>query len=223
MFDLNEAVAEWRRKLQREGMIETEDLDELESHLHDEVERLARSGTPEEEAFHIAVRRLGDTHELTREFSKIGCGKSRLTELVKREVQAMGTTNDSRGNLLTTLLLFIGFSGLFGLLGATAWVMVSVKLVGLSWQDAMQHFLSLGWLFLIYAVVGLGLGMKRLRRVERKRRCVLRSLIPAFLLCPAFAIAPVSYMVIAGVVIPFCMYVAVRSAIGRGELHFRSI
>lgn len=222
MFDLNDAVAEWRRKLQQDGTIETEDLDELESHLRDEVERLARSGTPEEEALQIAARRLGDAHELTREFTKVGCRKFRLIELVKREMQAMNTKNGSRINLMTTLLLFIGFSGLFGLLGATALVVASVKLLGLSLQGVMQHFLSLGWLFLIYAVVGLGLGMNRLRRVERKRRCVLRSLIPALLLCPAFAI-PVSYMVIAGIVIPVCMYVAVRLAIGRGELHFRWI
>jgi len=222
MFDLNDAVAEWRRKLQQGAMIETENLDELESHLRDEVERLARSGTSEEEAFQIALRRLGDSHKLCEEFSKVGCRTFRLIELVKREMQAMNTKNGSRINLMTTLLLFIGFSGLFGLLGATAWVVASVKLLGPSLQGVMQHFLSLGWLFLIYAVVGLGLGMNRLRRVERKRRCLLCSLIPAFLLCPAFAI-PVSYMVIAGIVIPICMYVAVRLAIGRGDLHFRWI
>jgi hypothetical protein len=223
MFDLDDAVAGWRRNLEEVGVKRDEDLDELEGHLRDEIEELGRSGLPQEDAFHEATRRLGDARELNQEFSKVGDQRSRLLQLIEREVHLMNTTkNVARGSLVTTLLLFIGFSGLFGSLGATGWV-VGSKLQGLSWQGVDRYFLSLGWLFLIYAVVGLALGVNRLRRVEGKRGFVLRSLIPAFLLCPAFAIVPVSYMVIAGVVIPFCMYVAVRSAICCGQVHFPSI
>jgi hypothetical protein len=47
-------------------------LDELESHLQDDVERQVQSGIATEQAFRAAVGRLGQPSALTNEFSKIG-------------------------------------------------------------------------------------------------------------------------------------------------------
>jgi len=47
-------------------------LDELESHLEDDIERQVQSGTGTEQAFHSAVCRLGQSTALTHEFAKIG-------------------------------------------------------------------------------------------------------------------------------------------------------
>ncbi|PKQ22625.1 MAG: hypothetical protein CVT65_12440, partial [Actinobacteria bacterium HGW-Actinobacteria-5] len=46
------------------------DLDELESHLRDQIDDLESVGLSGDEAFLIAVRRLGRTDELSREFAR---------------------------------------------------------------------------------------------------------------------------------------------------------
>jgi len=50
-------------------------LDELESHLREDVERLARSGSNMEQAFETAVGRIGQGGPLKREFAKVGAAK----------------------------------------------------------------------------------------------------------------------------------------------------
>ena len=46
-------------------------LDELESHLRDEVQRLAQAGEPEERALDLALSRLGPPQALAAEFAKL--------------------------------------------------------------------------------------------------------------------------------------------------------
>ena len=72
MFNLDDAIAEWRRKTIAAGIRSPQVLDELESHLQEEVERQVQSGVGMEQAFRVAVRRLGQLGALTGEFSKIG-------------------------------------------------------------------------------------------------------------------------------------------------------
>jgi len=72
MFELDQAIAEWRRKMAADGLKAPALLDELESHLQDDVERQVQSGAGVEPAFHTAVGRLGQPSALTNEFSKIG-------------------------------------------------------------------------------------------------------------------------------------------------------
>ena len=45
-------------------------LDELESHLREDVERQMRSGTDAERAFEVAVKKMGQGSVLKREFEK---------------------------------------------------------------------------------------------------------------------------------------------------------
>ncbi len=76
MVELEQAIRSWRRYLGRAASLNTSDLDELEEHLRNEVERLEADGVGVEEAFHTAVARLGDADSLRREFGKNG-GTSR--------------------------------------------------------------------------------------------------------------------------------------------------
>ena len=46
-------------------------IDELESHLRDEVERLTRGGLPLDQAWPQAVARLGGPEQLAAEFAKV--------------------------------------------------------------------------------------------------------------------------------------------------------
>ncbi|MDG1891024.1 MAG: permease prefix domain 1-containing protein [Verrucomicrobiota bacterium] len=69
MFDLNEAIENWKRSFR--GKCSAEDLEELVTHLLDLFENLKASGLTEKEAFEQALVRMGAPEEVKREFSKI--------------------------------------------------------------------------------------------------------------------------------------------------------
>jgi hypothetical protein len=71
MFDLNQAIAEWRRQMAAAGVKAVEVLNELENHLRDDVEQQMRSGTGAQQAFQAAVRRIGSPRALQAEFKKV--------------------------------------------------------------------------------------------------------------------------------------------------------
>jgi len=66
------------------GIRTPEVLDELESHLRDEVEQQIRLGSGEERAFEIALQRMGRTEVLQTEFQKIG----RVASALRRKLRA---------------------------------------------------------------------------------------------------------------------------------------
>ena len=53
------------------GAFQKSDIDELESHLRDEIDELQRLGYSDTDAFELAVGRLGDPPCLQQEFSKV--------------------------------------------------------------------------------------------------------------------------------------------------------
>jgi drug/metabolite transporter (DMT)-like permease len=71
MPDLEQQIAQWRRQMLAAGIKTPVPLDELESHLRDEMEQLAVSGLSAKEAFAAAVRQIGQPNVLGREFRKV--------------------------------------------------------------------------------------------------------------------------------------------------------
>ncbi len=69
MFDLNQAINQWREQLAA-APLNQGDLVELEDHLRSEIDDLTCRGLTEEEALVMAKYRLGDDHSLSREFVK---------------------------------------------------------------------------------------------------------------------------------------------------------
>ncbi|HMB89496.1 MAG TPA: ABC transporter permease [Rhodothermales bacterium] len=59
-FDLEAAIATWCRFLASACALSSDDLDELEGHLRDEMDALVAEGMPQEMAFREARRRVGD-------------------------------------------------------------------------------------------------------------------------------------------------------------------
>jgi hypothetical protein len=72
MFDLEQAISEWRTQMQAAGIKMPVPLEELEIHLREGIERQMRSGLSAQQAFGIAARKIGQAPELKREFKKIG-------------------------------------------------------------------------------------------------------------------------------------------------------
>jgi hypothetical protein len=72
MFNLEQAITKWKQQMMAEGIKDPAVLDELESHLREEIERQRRDGVNEERAFEAAAQRIGPAKELKNEFRKSG-------------------------------------------------------------------------------------------------------------------------------------------------------
>ncbi|MGO8838223.1 MAG: permease prefix domain 1-containing protein [Limisphaerales bacterium] len=71
MFNLEQAIVEWRRQMLAAGIKTPVPLEELESHLREEIEWLVKSGLDEQTAFAAAVQKIGSGHMLRNEFGKV--------------------------------------------------------------------------------------------------------------------------------------------------------
>ncbi|MFQ5524718.1 MAG: permease prefix domain 1-containing protein [Thermoanaerobaculia bacterium] len=67
---LEEQIGRWRNYLRRRQAIHGVDVEELEDHLRDQVAALVDGGLSGDEAFLVAVKRVGDLDELSREFAR---------------------------------------------------------------------------------------------------------------------------------------------------------
>ncbi|MGE0452157.1 MAG: permease prefix domain 1-containing protein [Vicinamibacteria bacterium] len=91
---MEQSIAEWRSHLSRRQAIQSVDADELEDHLRSQVAALREAGLNEDEAFLIAVKRVGDLNEVAREFAR-----EYSERLWKKLVLAPGTDEaGGRGN-----------------------------------------------------------------------------------------------------------------------------
>jgi putative ABC transport system permease protein len=70
MFDLERAIAEWKKTLRRNPAVEDGHIAELEANLRDEVEDLIARGRRLEEAFAQAVKTTGRPQDLEAEYLK---------------------------------------------------------------------------------------------------------------------------------------------------------
>lgn len=63
-------IAQWRAYVERAPAVTAPDVDELEAHLRDQIAELDSAGLSEDEAFLVAVKRMGDLDGLSREFAR---------------------------------------------------------------------------------------------------------------------------------------------------------
>ena len=101
-FQLNDAIAQWRRDLCSRG-IETRALDELESHLREEIERQTSSGTAISRAFEISVLKIGSATTLEAEFGKLKAARLARAEKCLRVYSVV----------FPVVYLYLGSRGLF--------------------------------------------------------------------------------------------------------------
>ena len=67
---IEDQIAQWRIYLRRRRAIHRPDIEEIEGHLRDELAVLADAGLAADEAFLIAVKRMGSLDALSREFAR---------------------------------------------------------------------------------------------------------------------------------------------------------
>lgn len=71
MFDLNNSILNWKNSLKSRDSFTTENIDELESHLNEQISDLNLAGLSDEEAFWVAQKRIGTVKSLNQEYTKI--------------------------------------------------------------------------------------------------------------------------------------------------------
>src|SRR5688572_16740679 len=66
---LEERIREWRESFRRRQAVRDADVEELEDHLRSQVEALSQAGLDADEAFLVAVKRLGNLDSVSHEFA----------------------------------------------------------------------------------------------------------------------------------------------------------
>ena len=102
MQGLEAQIAEWRAFVERAPAVDGRDVDELEGHLRDEIAELDAAGLAADEAFLVAVKRMGDLDALSREFAREHSGRLWKQLVLSDEDEPAGA---SRARLVETLLL----------------------------------------------------------------------------------------------------------------------
>jgi hypothetical protein len=90
MFELEEAIRKWRQQMAADGVGTAELLNELESHLRDDVEQQVASGIEAEQAFESAIGRIGEGQALQSEFAKV----DRARNITKRAILTFAGVGD---------------------------------------------------------------------------------------------------------------------------------
>ena len=75
MESVESQIEEWRAYVARAAGVNGHDVDELEDHLRQQITDLNAAGLADDEAFLIAVKRMGDLDSLSREFAREHSGR----------------------------------------------------------------------------------------------------------------------------------------------------
>jgi hypothetical protein len=70
MAGVDAQIAEWRAYVAKAPAVNGRDVEELEAHLRDQIAELDAAGLSADEAFLVAVKRMGDLDTLSREFAR---------------------------------------------------------------------------------------------------------------------------------------------------------
>jgi hypothetical protein len=103
---LEEQIAQWRAYLRSKQALHGSDVEELEGHLRDQLAALTEAGLTGDEAFLVAVKRMGSLDALSREFAR--AHSERLwKQLVIAPEAADESTNTAHAETLVVLCLAV--------------------------------------------------------------------------------------------------------------------
>jgi hypothetical protein len=97
---LEEQIAQWRAYLRRRQALHGPDVEELEGHLRDQLVALTEAGLTADEAFLVAVKRMGSLDALSREFAR-----AHSERLWKQLVMAPDAEEPARTSYTETLVV----------------------------------------------------------------------------------------------------------------------
>jgi len=136
-------IVEWRAAVLASPAVDEADADELEAHLREQITDLEAAGLSNDEAFLIAVRRLGQVDRVTAEFAREHSDRlwKQLT-LVRPEVEGPHP-----------ILTMLGFAALAAVLTQAAWLAANPMSGGGGWYIRDLSLLVLTPLAAYFAVL----------------------------------------------------------------------
>jgi hypothetical protein len=138
---LEDQIDQWRSYLRRRQAIHPVDVAELEDHLREQVAVLTGAGLAADEAFLIAVKRMGDLDALSREFAR---------EHSERLWKQLVVTSPDAGGPRARTDAFLAFS-----LAAAAALLVKLPaLFGKDLEQAAGFYLRNAGLFVLPLLAG---------------------------------------------------------------------
>ena len=102
---LEEQIAQWRAYVRRRQALHGPDVEELEGHLRDQLVALTEAGLTGDEAFLVAVKRMGSLDALSREFAR--AHSERLWKQLVMAPDADEPANTSHTETLVVLSLAV--------------------------------------------------------------------------------------------------------------------
>jgi hypothetical protein len=102
---LEEQIAQWRAYVRRRQALHGPDVEELEGHLRDQLAALTDAGLTGDEAFLVAVKRMGSLDALSREFAR--AHSERLWKQLVMAPDAEYPANTARSEILVVLCFAI--------------------------------------------------------------------------------------------------------------------
>src|ERR687895_1784195 len=102
---LEEQIDLWRSYLRRRQAIHSADVTELEDHLREQVASLVGAGLATDEAFLVAVKRMGDLDALSREFAR-----EHSERLWKQLVVVPSDSGEPRARARTDVIVAFGLA-----------------------------------------------------------------------------------------------------------------
>jgi hypothetical protein len=167
---LEEQIDQWRGYLRRRQAIHSVDVAELEDHLREQVATLVAAGLATDEAFLVAVKRMGELDSLSREFAR-----EHSDRLWKQLVVVPSDSGDPRARARTDG--FVAFS-----LAVAAAVSIKVPtLFGLQ-LNTDERFYARNMSFFVLPLLAAYFTWKR-----RLSSATLRWLVAAFVAAGVFA------------------------------------
>jgi hypothetical protein len=130
MFDLEQAIADWRKQMLAAGINSPVPLDELESHLREDIERQIKLRLNTPQAFEAAVRKIGQPGKLKSEFKKVP---------VPLEIRSVKLAGIACGVVGSLFLLWTAYVGLFiheANWGSRTFSLLAIAAIILSWRYA---------------------------------------------------------------------------------------
>ncbi len=103
---LEEQIAQWRAYVRRRQALNGPDVEELEGHLRDQLAALIETGLAADEAFLVAVKRMGNLDALSREFA-LAHSERLWKQLVLAPDDADKPPNTARAETLVVLILAV--------------------------------------------------------------------------------------------------------------------
>jgi len=152
---LRERIADWKTSFQSKKELTQDNLDEIESHLLDEIDELTQVGLTKAEAFLVAKDRIGDRDEVAKEFRKVNKWNYLTLTIKPYLIGALGfialkDLHEIFVTLLSAVSNELGFIDFWFIsIAVTVFFVASVVLILRSQFNSKKSTINMKWLIVL--------------------------------------------------------------------------